>query len=70
METPADEDTGAGFSIDQVPGRKGEDVWTWTLVDKTGEVLARAGQGYESRERAQVAIAQTQIASREFEVPT
>jgi len=54
-----------GFVIDQV----GEE-WTWALLDHNGDVLARAGKGYESRQEAQIAIASTRIHARESEVPT
>lgn len=59
-------DETAGFVIDQVDGQ----TWTWTLLDHNGDVLARAGRGYESRQEAQIAIASTRIHARESEVPT
>jgi len=55
-----------GFVIDQV----GEETWTWSLLDRSGEVLARAGRGYKTRQRAQIAIASTRLCARESEVPT
>ena len=59
------DDTETGFVIDRVGG----ETWTWVLLDHNGDVLARAGRGYDSRQDAQVAIAATRISAREGEVP-
>ena len=69
MQTSTDEaetDTETGFVIDKVPGGG----YTWTLLDHRGDVLARAGHAYPTKQDAQLAIAETQIASREHDVPT
>ncbi len=63
-ESETDPET--GFVIDEVPGAKG---YTWTLLDHRGDVLARAGRAYETIEDTQIAIAETQIACRDHEVP-
>jgi len=59
---------GPGFVIDEVPGT-GE-RYTWCLLDRRGDVLARAPQAYGTREEAQVAIAEVKMGARSSDVPT
>jgi len=58
----------SGFVIDEVPSGCGT-RYTWCLLDRHGDVLARAPQAYDTPEEAQVAIAEVIIGARENEVP-
>jgi uncharacterized protein YegP (UPF0339 family) len=64
---PADPDQ-SGFVIDEVPGSD-DPRFTWCLLDRRGDVLARAPRAYETRQEAQVAIAEVKLAARESDVP-
>lgn len=68
-ETPAEAQAETGFVIDAVR-QGGRTQYTWALLDHNGDVLARAGRAYESRQEAQIAIASTRIQARESDVPT
>jgi len=57
-----------GFVIDEVPGK--DDRYTWCLLDRRGDVLARAPKAYGTREEAQVAIAEVKMGARSSDVPT
>jgi len=57
----------SGFVIDEVPG---SDQYTWTLLGTRGETLARAPKAYDTRQEAQVAIAEVKVGARTSEVPT
>jgi hypothetical protein len=56
----------SGFVIDNVPGGG----HTWCLLDRHGDVLARAPRAYDTEQKAQIAIAEMKIGAREGEVPT
>jgi len=56
----------SGFVIDKVP----LGGYTWCLLDRHGDVLARAPRAYDTEQEAQIAIAEMKIGAREGEVPT
>jgi len=64
----ANENDGPGFVIDEVPATG--DRYTWCLLDRRGDVLARAPEAYGTREEAQVAIAEVKMCARSSDVPT
>jgi len=62
---------GPGFVIDEVPGGDStEPRYTWCLLDRRGDVLARAPEAYGTREEVQVAIAKVKLCARSSDVPT
>jgi len=59
----------SGFVIDEVPGTGPNPKYTWTLLDRRGETLARAPRAYPSVQEAQVAIAETQLYAADADIP-
>lgn len=65
-DQPDSETQESGFVIEEVPGG---DQWMWVLLGARGEVLARAPHAYDTRQDAQVAVAEVKLAARESGVP-
>lgn len=58
-----------GFVIDEVPGSGTDPDYTWALLDRRGDVLARAPEAYPTVEEAQIAIAEVQLYAPDADIP-